>query len=75
MSLKLWELASLALPIVIRLAAQALLMALFTIFVTFCVMGSNYDAAVLAAGHCGFGWGATPAAIANMQAVTHRFGP
>lgn len=75
MSLKLWDLAALALPIVILLAAQALLMALFAIFVTFRVMGRNYDAAVLAAGHCGFGLGATPTAIANMQAVTQRFGP
>ncbi|NVZ20408.1 sodium/glutamate symporter [Pseudomonas costantinii] len=75
MSLKLWDLAALALPIVILLAAQALLMALFAIFVTFRIMGSNYDAAVLAAGHCGFGLGATPTAIANMQAVTQRFGP
>lgn len=75
MSLKLWDLAALALPIFILLAAQALMMALFAIFVTFRVMGSNYDAAVLAAGHCGFGLGATPTAIANMQAVTQRFGP
>ncbi|WP_130908937.1 sodium/glutamate symporter [Pseudomonas antarctica] len=75
MSLKLWDLAALALPIVILLAAQALLMTLFAIFVTFRMMGSNYDAAVLAAGHCGFGLGATPTAIANMQAVTQRFGP
>ncbi|KAB0497784.1 sodium/glutamate symporter [Pseudomonas vancouverensis] len=75
MSLKLWDLAALALPIFIILAVQALFMALFAIFVTFRVMGSNYDAAVLAAGHCGFGLGATPTAIANMQAVTQRFGP
>ncbi|MFL1552912.1 sodium/glutamate symporter [Pseudomonas sp. D47] len=75
MSLKLWDLAALALPFVIILTAQALLMALFAIFVTFRVMGSNYDAAVLAAGHCGFGLGATPTAIANMQAVTQRYGP
>jgi len=75
MSLKLWDLAALALPIFIILAAQALVMALFAIFVTFRVMGSNYDAAVLAAGHCGFGLGATPTAIANMQAVTQRYGP
>ncbi|AYG43696.1 sodium/glutamate symporter [Pseudomonas sp. Leaf58] len=75
MSLKLWDLAALALPFLIILAAQTLLMALFAVFVTFRVMGSNYDAAVLAAGHCGFGLGATPTAIANMQAVTHRFGP
>jgi ESS family glutamate:Na+ symporter len=75
MSLKLWDLAALALPIFIILAVQALVMALFAIFVTFRVMGANYDAAVLAAGHCGFGLGATPTAIANMQAVTQRYGP
>lgn len=75
MSLKLWDLAALALPIFIILAVQTLVMALFAIFVTFRVMGRNYDAAVLAAGHCGFGLGATPTAIANMQAVTQRYGP
>ncbi|WP_297574944.1 sodium/glutamate symporter [uncultured Deefgea sp.] len=75
MSLRLWELANLALPMVILLAVQAMAMAAYAIFVTFRVMGSNYDAVVLAAGHCGFGLGATPTAIANMQAVTHRFGP
>jgi ESS family glutamate:Na+ symporter len=75
MSLKLWDLASLALPIFIILAVQTVVMALFAIFVTFRIMGSNYDAAVLAAGHCGFGLGATPTAIANMQAVTQRYGP
>ena len=75
MSLKLWDLAALALPIFILLVAQTLVMALYAIFVTFRVMGSNYDAAVLAAGHCGFGLGATPTAIANMQAVTQRYGP
>lgn len=75
MSLKLWDLAALALPFFILLAVRALVMALFAIFVTFRVMGRNYDAAVLAAGHCGFGLGATPTAIANMQAVTQRYGP
>ena len=75
MSLKLWDLAALALPIFILLVAQTLVMALYAIFVTVRVMGSNYDAAVLAAGHCGFGLGATPTAIANMQAVTQRYGP
>ncbi|PRA59876.1 MULTISPECIES: sodium/glutamate symporter [Pseudomonas] len=75
MSLKLWDLAALALPIFIILAVQTLVMALFAIFVTFRIMGSNYDAAVLSAGHCGFGLGATPTAIANMQAVTQRYGP
>lgn len=75
MSLKLWELASLAVPMLIILLVQSLAMALYAIFVTYRVMGKNYDAAVLAAGHCGFGLGATPTAIANMQAITDRFGP
>ena len=75
MSLKLWELASLALPMLAILAVQTLFMAFYAIFVTWRLMGKNYDAAVLAAGHCGFGLGATPTAIANMQAITERFGP
>ncbi|MCT8343055.1 sodium/glutamate symporter [Photorhabdus kleinii] len=75
MSLKLWQMASLALPMLVILTIQAIVMALYAIFVTYRVMGKNYDAAVLAAGHCGFGLGATPTAIANMQAITDRFGP
>lgn len=75
MSLRLGDLASLALPLLAILIVQAIAMALYAMFVTFRVMGRNYDAAVLAAGHCGFGLGATPTAIANMQAITERFGP
>ena len=75
MSLRLGDLASLALPLLAILVVQALAMAGYAILVTFRVMGRNYDAAVLAAGHCGFGLGATPTAIANMQAITGRFGP
>ncbi len=75
MSLRLGDLASLALPLLAILAVQALAMAGYAIFITFRIMGSNYDAAVLAAGHCGFGLGATPTAIANMQAITAQFGP
>lgn len=74
MGLKLWELASLALPMLAILVVQTIFMALYAIFVT-AHDGQNYDAAVLAAGHCGFGLGATPTAIANMQAITERFGP
>ena len=74
MSLKLWELATLALPMFVILALQAIGVALFTTFVTFRVMGSNYEAAALVAGQCGFGLGATPTAIANMQAVCERYG-
>lgn len=75
LSLKLWQLVDLAGPLVIILAAQTLTMALYAAFVTFKVMGKNYDAAVLAAGHCGFGMGATPTAVANMQAITNMYGP
>jgi ESS family glutamate:Na+ symporter len=75
MTLRLWELSALALPILGLLFGQMLLMITYAIFVTFPVLGRNYDAAVIAAGHCGFGLGATPTAIANMQALTNRFGP
>ena len=74
MTLRLWELSALALPLFGLLFGQALLMVAYAVFVTFPVLGRNYDAAVIAAGHCGFGLGATPTAIANMQAVTDRFG-
>lgn len=75
LSLKLWELSGLAAPLMVILLAQTLTMALFACFVTFRMMGKDYDAAVLAAGHCGFGMGATPTAIANMQAITNQYGP
>jgi ESS family glutamate:Na+ symporter len=74
MALKLWELVGLALPVLAILVVQTVLMAAYATYVTFRVMGRNYDAAVIAAGHCGFGLGATPTAIANMQAVTGRHG-
>ncbi|MZQ98545.1 MAG: sodium/glutamate symporter [Acidaminobacter sp.] len=74
-SLRLWELAELAVPMVVMLLAQTILMAIFAYFVTFNVMGRDFNAAVIAGGHCGFGMGATPNAIANMQAITGRFGP
>ncbi|CAM2787295.1 sodium/glutamate symporter [Acinetobacter celticus] len=75
LSLKLWQLSDLAGPLVVILGAQTLTMALYAAFVTFRVMGKNYDAAVLSAGHCGFGMGATPTAVANMQAITNMYGP
>lgn len=74
LSLKLWELAGLATPLMIILGAQTLVMALYAGTVTFYSMGRNYDAAVLAAGHCGFGMGATANALACMQAITNRYG-
>lgn len=75
MALNLWELAGLAAPVLIVLLAQTVLMVVFATWVTFRFMGADYDAAILAAGHCGFGMGATPTAVANMQALTDRFGP
>ena len=74
LSLKLWQLSSLAGPLVIILIAQVLTMIVYAYFVTFRVMGKNYDAAILTAGHCGFGLGATPTAVANMQAITNVHG-
>lgn len=74
MTLQLWDLASLALPVFTILAVQTVLMVIYALFVTFRAMGGDYDAVVLTAGHCGFGLGATPTAIANMQAITARFG-
>ncbi len=75
MSLKLWELLDLAIPMLIILAGQVILMAVFAYFVTCRFMGRDYNAAVMAVGHCGFGMGATPNAVANMEALVERFGP
>ncbi len=74
-TLKLWQLAELALPLVVLLLVQVVFMGLFTYFVVYNVMGRNYDAAVLASGTCGFGMGATPNAMANMQVLTEKFAP
>ena len=72
-TLKLWELASLMLPLILILVAQATFMALYAIFVAFPSLGRNYDAAVLVSGICGFGLGATPNAMANMTAVCYKY--
>lgn len=72
-SLRLWELQSLALPLVVILFAQVLMMILFVLFVAYPMLGRNYDAAVLCAGICGFGLGATPNAMANMSAVCYKY--
>ena len=70
MTMNLWELAALAIPLITILLVQTLIMALFAYFVTFRIMGKDYDAAVIATGHCGFGMGATPNAMANMETFT-----
>lgn len=74
-TLKLWQLAALALPLVVLLTGQLILMFLFARFVVFTIMGRDYDAAVLSAGTCGFGMGATPNAMANMQAICDKYEP
>lgn len=74
-TLKLWQLAELALPLLILLAGQTLLMFVFTNFIVFRVMGRDYDAAVISSGVCGFGMGATPNAMANMQALCEKYAP
>lgn len=72
-SLRLWELQSLALPLVIILAAQVVMMVAFVYFIAYPILGRTYDAAVLCAGLCGFGLGATPNAMANMSAVCYKY--
>jgi len=74
LSLKLWQLSNLAGALSVILVTQVVVMILYAYFVTFRAMGKNYDASVLAAGHCGFGLGATPTAVANMQAITNVYG-
>jgi ESS family glutamate:Na+ symporter len=75
MSLQLWELLGLAGPLLVLLGVQVAGIVLFASFITFRFMGREYDAAIMASGHCGFGLGATPTAVANMKALTRRFGP
>lgn len=72
-SLKLWELEQLAAPLLIILTTQVIVMALLAWFVAFPLLGRDYDAAVLVAGVCGFGLGATPNAMANMSAVCYKY--
>jgi ESS family glutamate:Na+ symporter len=75
MSLQLWELLGLAGPLLVLLGVQVTGIVIFASFITFRFMGGQYNAAVVAGGHCGFGLGATPTAVANMEALTRRFGP
>jgi glutamate:Na+ symporter, ESS family len=75
MGLNLMELAASALPMLVILAAQIAVSLVFVSWVTFRLMGADYEAAVMAAGHCGFAHGATPNAVANMQSISRRFGP
>ena len=75
MTLKLWELADLALPMIVILMSQVIFMIVYNMFVAFPVLGKNYDAVIMCAGMAGHGLGATPNAMANMKAVAEKFGP
>ena len=75
MAIQLWTLSGAAEAMMVVLILQVLLMTVFAIWVVFRVMGSDYDAVVMAAGFAGLGLGATPVAIANMNAVTSHYGP
>ena len=74
MTLRIWELYDLALPLIIILLLQTIALALFAIFILFRALGKDYDAAVMVAGLMGHGLGATPNAVANMGAVCERYG-
>lgn len=72
-TMRLWELAELALPLIILLFTQVILIFFFVRYITFYIMGRNYDAAVISAGHIGFGMGAVPVSMANMKTVSDKF--
>jgi ESS family glutamate:Na+ symporter len=75
MDIKLWRLVSLAGPLSVVLIVQTIFTFMFTYYITFKVMGRDFDAATISAGHCGFGMGSTPTAVANMDAITKKHGP
>lgn len=75
MSFRLWELKELALPLILMFLGQTVLMGVFAYFVTFNLTGRDYDAAVMTGGHCGCGFGTTPKALANMEALTEKYLP
>ena len=74
MDLKLWQLAGLAVPMLLILAVQVVLMVIYAVLATFVLMGRDYEAAVMTSGHIGFGLGITANAVANMEALTARYG-
>ena len=74
MGLKLWELFDLALPMIIMLVSQTIVMGIFAFIIVFRIMGKNYEAAVFSSAICGFGMGSTANAIANMDALTNKYG-
>lgn len=75
MSMQLWSLVAAAGPLLVMVLAQILVITLVAVYLVFVVTGRNYDSAVMSSGFCGLGLGATPVAIANMTAITEKFGP
>ncbi|HEX8502775.1 MAG TPA: sodium/glutamate symporter [Pyrinomonadaceae bacterium] len=75
MSLELWKIAGLALPMLVILCVQVVVTVAYALLVTFVLTGRDYEAAVTASGHIGFGLGITANAVANMEALTERFRP
>jgi len=75
MNLKLWELTSIAMPLLVNLVLQVVVVCLFCWFVVFKVMGRDYDAAVMSGGFTGFMLGTTANAMAVMHSVVQRYGP
>ena len=75
MSIKLWEVADLALPLIGIILIQVIVLVLYAIFVMFPMLGKDYDAAVMISGFLGHGLGATPNAMANMAATVSKYGP
>lgn len=75
MDLKLWQLADVALPLIVIIVAQVLVVVLAALTVSFVIMGRDYDSAVMASGFIGFVLGTTANAVANMRALVARFGP
>jgi ESS family glutamate:Na+ symporter len=74
MGLRFWEIGDQAVFILVNLSVQVVMILLFSTLILFRVLGKNYDAAVITAGYLGSALGATPTAMANMAAVTQRFG-
>ncbi|EHO77895.1 sodium/glutamate symporter [Fusobacterium animalis F0419] len=72
-TMKLWQLSGLGLALVVLLIAQLVLIVVFCYFLTFRLLGKNYDAAVMAVGHMGFGLGAVPVSMTTMQAVCKKY--
>jgi ESS family glutamate:Na+ symporter len=73
-SLQLWQLINLAVPLLLMVLVQIVLMLIIAYFLVFRLFGANYDSAVMASGLCGFGLGATPNALVCMQAITGKYG-